>query len=104
MAPQPGRPREPEGKRVTVCAKFSESEAAVIDTARGAMTRSEWLRRAVLAQAARGRPPAGYAGRAAGAVRENHAAAKGDCPHPKARINKGLCGACGTYVGTKETR
>jgi hypothetical protein len=22
-----------------------------------------------------------------------------DCPHPKARINKGLCGACGTYVG-----
>lgn len=22
------------------------------------------------------------------------------CPHPKARINKGLCGACGTYVGT----
>jgi hypothetical protein len=28
------------------------------------------------------------------------AAADGDCPHPKARINKGLCGACGTYVGT----
>jgi hypothetical protein len=23
------------------------------------------------------------------------------CPHPKARINKGLCGACGTYVGSK---
>jgi DNA-binding MarR family transcriptional regulator len=21
------------------------------------------------------------------------------CPHPKARRNKGLCGACGTYVG-----
>ena len=21
------------------------------------------------------------------------------CPHPKARILKGLCGACGTYVG-----
>jgi hypothetical protein len=26
--------------------------------------------------------------------------ADSDCPHPKARINKGLCGACGTYVGT----
>lgn len=25
-----------------------------------------------------------------------------DCPHPKARINKGLCGACGTNVGTRE--
>jgi hypothetical protein len=23
----------------------------------------------------------------------------GGCPHPKARIHKGLCGACGTYVG-----
>jgi hypothetical protein len=22
-----------------------------------------------------------------------------NCPHPRARINKGLCGACGTYVG-----
>lgn len=21
------------------------------------------------------------------------------CPHPKARVNKGLCGACGTNVG-----
>jgi len=24
-----------------------------------------------------------------------------ECPHPKARINKGLCGNCGTYVGTR---
>ncbi len=23
------------------------------------------------------------------------------CPHPRARVNKGLCGACGTYVGAK---
>ena len=27
-------------------------------------------------------------------------AASDDCPHPPARINKGLCGNCGTYVGT----
>jgi hypothetical protein len=27
-----------------------------------------------------------------------------DCKHPRARVHKGLCGACGTYVGnsTKE--
>ena len=25
---------------------------------------------------------------------------RADCPHPRARINKGLCGNCGTYVGT----
>ena len=29
------------------------------------------------------------------------AKAKGGCPHPKARIVKGLCGACGTNVGVK---
>ena len=27
-----------------------------------------------------------------------------DCPHPKARVHKGLCGACGTYVGNGEPR
>lgn len=26
------------------------------------------------------------------------------CPHPPARVHKGLCGACGTYVGTKESK
>lgn len=24
-----------------------------------------------------------------------------DCPHPRARVHKGLCGACGTNVGTR---
>jgi hypothetical protein len=24
-----------------------------------------------------------------------------DCPHPKARVHKGLCGACGTNVGAQ---
>jgi hypothetical protein len=27
-------------------------------------------------------------------------AAQQDCPHPQARVHKGLCGACGTCVGT----
>jgi hypothetical protein len=26
------------------------------------------------------------------------ASADTDCPHPKARVNKGLCGACGQHV------
>jgi hypothetical protein len=31
---------------------------------------------------------------------ERNALAQAGCPpHPKARIVKGLCGACGTYVG-----
>jgi hypothetical protein len=24
-----------------------------------------------------------------------------DCPHPRARVHKGLCGACGTHVGER---
>lgn len=80
-------------------ARFSEAEAAMIDEARGAEDRSVWLRRAALAAVARQRPPAGAADRQAGAAAENRAAARGDCPHPAARVLKGLCGACGTYVG-----
>jgi len=29
--------------------------------------------------------------------RVNHA---DDCPHPPARVHKGMCHACGTYTGT----
>ena len=97
------RPKTPEGKRVTICARFSEAQAAEVDVARGTMSRSEWVRLAALAAAERQRPPAGSIDRQAEAVRQNRRAANGDCPHPKARINKGLCGACGTYVGTKGT-
>lgn len=95
------RPQTPDGKRVTICAKFSEAEEVLIDTARGHMSRSEWLRLAALATADQERPPAGHMDRQAQAVRQNLAAAKGDCPHPKARVNKGLCGACGHNVGQK---
>ena len=94
------RPKTPEGKRVTICIKVSEEQAALIDTARGNRDRSEWGRDALLSAAQRQHPPAGHVDRQAPAVRQNRAAANGDCPHPKARINKGLCGACGTYVGT----
>lgn len=73
-----GRKKEPDGKRVTICAKVSEAEAALIDAARGTVSRSEWIRSAALATTL---------------------PAEEDCPHPEARINKGLCGACGTYVG-----
>jgi len=52
------RPKTPEGKRVTICAKFSEAQAAEIDAARGTMDRSEWMRLAALAATERQRPPA----------------------------------------------
>lgn len=102
MPARPGRPKEPDGKRHTVCAKLSDAELEVIETARGGMERSEWIRLTLLAQAERSKPHAGSVDREAAAVRQNLAAIRGDCPHPPARINKGLCGACGTYVGTRE--
>lgn len=104
MPARPGRPKEPEGKRHTICTKLSDAELEVIETARGHVERSEWVRLTLLAQAERQIPPAGTVDREAGAVRQNLAALRGDCPHPKARINKGLCGACGTYVGTRESQ
>jgi hypothetical protein len=99
-----GRPKEAEGKRHTICTKLSDSELEAVETARGSMERSEWVRLALLVAIERDRPPAGGIDRQAGAVRENLAALKGDCPHPPARINKGLCGACGTNVGMREDR
>jgi hypothetical protein len=87
------RPKTPQGRRVTICAKVNEAEAAAIDLARGAEDLGTWLRRVALAAAERQQPPGGHA------ERQNQAGAQGDCPHPKARITKGLCNACGTYVG-----
>ena len=34
------------------------------------------------------------------AAAEDARPAGSDCPHPSARVHKGLCGACGTNVGT----
>ncbi len=106
------RPKTPEGKRVTICAKFSEAQAAEIDAARGSMDRSEWLRLAALAAAGRQRTPARKprTGTAPAVTftapldSPNARIALGvdpDCPHPKARINKGLCGNCGTNVAAR---
>lgn len=82
-------------------ARFNAEETALIDAARGITDRSEWLRNAALAAAERQRPPAGRPDRMAQAARENLAAAQGDCPHPPARVNDGLCGACGARVGNR---
>ena len=42
------RPRSPDGRRVPVSLRFSESEAAEIDAARGPVDRSAWMRSACL--------------------------------------------------------
>lgn len=99
------RPKTPAGKRVTICIKVSEQDAAVIDQARGARSRSDWGREALLEHAvprrpARPRSPARVVTAAALAKDRAQDQRESDCPHPKARIAKGLCNACGTYVGS----
>jgi hypothetical protein len=96
------KPKSPDGKRVTMGVRFSEPDAKAIDAARGTVSRSEWLRGVALAAVSGGQSaPA----RTMPAVSEpvnrftGPREPSGGCPHPKARIHKGLCGACGTYVG-----
>jgi hypothetical protein len=98
------RPKTPAGKRVTICIKVSEEDAAVIDQARGTRSRSDWGREALLEHAAprrpvRPRPPTRVVTAAALAKERAQDRREPGCPHPKARIAKGLCNACGTYVG-----
>jgi len=80
-------------------AKFSDTEAEAVDLARGDTSRSEWLRTVALAAAGKpvgARAPAGKPGSPPGRVpfREPE-----PCSHPKARVHKNFCGACGTHVG-----
>ena len=91
------------GRTIALAAKFTPAEAAIIDTARGEVNRSEWLRTVALAAA--GSPvnlpvgahaPAGRTGSPPGRVPFREPP---PCPHPKARVHKNFCGACGSRVG-----
>lgn len=107
------RPKTPDGRRVAVSFKLTETEAELVDSLRGGTERSVWLREAamVVAHAKRDsgipkpyRDP--YADRRPRPARLTQGTDTdptedaGDCPHPKARVLKGLCNACGTYVGS----
>lgn len=88
------------GRRVTLAAKFSPAEAALIDAARGEVSRSEWLRDAALAAAqvlpARSRRAIlAPEGRPAPKARE---AAAAKCFHPPNRRLGDYCAACGSSV------
>jgi hypothetical protein len=112
------RPKSPDGHRHHVNIKLSDAEAAAIDAVRGNLERGPWMRHAALSVASRnpGIPEPKRGQKAAVPApqprfdpgspppqpKARPAAAQGNCPHPKARINKGLCGACGTYVGSKK--
>lgn len=92
------RPPSPDGHRNHENVMLSDAERDLIDSVRGDLKRGPWIRQAAL-QVARGElvpKNSGIQESPAGDARESA------CPHPAARVHKGLCGACGTYVGSKK--
>jgi hypothetical protein len=102
----------PDGRRKTWGTRLSEDESARADSARGELDRSAWIRGFILGAIGPPREVPAELGivdaRPADPVQavqavmrqlpERRPAAR-DCPHPKTRVMKGLCQACGTYVG-----
>jgi hypothetical protein len=77
---------------IVVSVRLSEAEAADIDAARGSARREWWIRTAAclvaqerVAQQAAKRDP------------------KACPPHPKRRVIRGFCGACGRSIGDEKT-
>ena len=113
------RARTPEGKRVVIPVRVSEPLAADLDRARGELTRSAWVRgvlSAYLAADGGGQvstvhepahspqpvyvhPEPEHKQAATAETRPPRTPRADACPHPRARILKGLCNACGTHVG-----
>jgi hypothetical protein len=103
-----------DGRRVTIGARVSERMAADIDRARGTASRSAWVEQAIrealhaaskvpggipVSVIADDRVPRGTAalvgpGLKPGVIRNVTPGIP--CSHPKARVIKGYCGACGT--------
>ena len=95
--------------------RVSDRVAEMVDEARGSHTVSEWVRD-LIHHALHVTDPVEEAALADPVVREAVASAKtggpgkarkrarpadatADCKHPRARVHKGLCGACGVHVG-----
>ena len=103
------RKQTPEGKRVTMGVKFSEPEAAMIDTARGTTTRSEWLRTAALAYLAGAPRPLRTTSKGREKVTLTEIATfepapgrtPANCKHPNFRGVKGVCPDCCEWVAGK---
>lgn len=112
-----GRKKLDNGRRVAVSARISEQHAEAIDAERGTRTRSSWLADLIAGHFSKPpEPPQRMPARTLSApVTYQDApspsgvsvpsatpvarAGPDECPpHPKGRITKGLCGACGTNV------
>jgi hypothetical protein len=84
--------KSPSTRNVAVTVHLTEAEAAEVDAARGVAKRDWWIRTAAVLVAEE---------------RVAQQAAKRDpkaCPpHPKRRVIRGFCGACGRSIGEEKT-
>lgn len=85
-----GKP--PAARNVIVPVRLTEAEAAEIDEARAGAKREWWIRTAALVVA-----------REQVAQRKAKRDPEACPPHPKRRVLRGLCGACGRQVGDEKT-
>jgi hypothetical protein len=88
------RQPDPDGKRITLALRVTTEKAAAIDDARGSLTRAAWLEQLVDDALSRKQEPDSGRSR-----KQEPVPRDGKCSHPTARRSKGLCMACGTYVG-----
>lgn len=81
------------GKNVVFNVRVSEETAQAIDQARAGQARSAWVAEAIdAALAAGGDPPVEFRSKS---QQRRVAAESGKCPHPRGRVIKGFCYACG---------
>ena len=84
--------RTSAARNVTVTLRLTEAEAAEIDEARGSAKREWWIRTAAVVVA-----------QERIAQRNAKRDPKACPPHPKRRVIRGFCGACGRSVGDEKT-
>jgi hypothetical protein len=81
------------GKNVTFNVRVSVETAQAIDQARAGQSRSAWVADAIDAALSAGEdPPVELRSKS---QQRRVAAESGKCPHPRARVIKGFCYACG---------
>lgn len=81
------------GKSVVFNVRLSEQTAAALDQVRGGQSRSAWVADLIEAEvASRADPPVEFRSES---QRRRVEATSGKCPHPRARVIKGFCYACG---------
>lgn len=99
------RTRTPDGRRVVIAVRVSESAASAIDLARGGQSRSSWLQSLIAAELEGAQAPAPATsansrvpGPAPAPAARGRPAARKRCQRPGTRVIGGWCPDCEVLV------